>query len=215
MYYVNHGVVARRYDGRIRWRAEDLWGTTGIADICAGGDALFVEDIGPTWGVEIAHPEVWEGRDGVIGSCTVIAVNSHNGATQWKASEAEVGHPLWTDGTEFLDVRLDVSARAIRRVERFGASLPMWLELRRVSDHYRLWRKRLHGYPPGLTSVRRFGSRRVKFDFNNRDDYGMHAFTFVPHAEETAVVVPLGHSPIESGGLRPRVSALITARLKP
>src|ERR1051326_6808061 len=159
VYYANgeSDIVARRYGGEELWKCG--FRNLRIAHVCAGGEAVFVEESGPTWGVMVEYVEHWEGEEGIVDSLSVSALNSRDGALLWDSTEARVGLPVWTNGKVFLDIRLDVFNPDAGKNDR----LPVWLEVRRVKDHKRIWHRLLPGYPSVLSQVSQVDRNHIAF----------------------------------------------------
>jgi hypothetical protein len=142
-------LVARGYRGRVLWEGpqqEIPWD-----DVHAGGDILLIQPPTPAAGIAINDVRNW---NDILGDGSLVAFDLATRRDLWESNTRDMGYPIWTNGSVFLAVRLDLSPPAIQRLLRRRARLPVWLEQRRVKDRKLLWRRRLRGYPPGLTQAR-------------------------------------------------------------
>lgn len=196
VYYANAAseIVARRYTGEAIWRRGMC--NMETVDVCAGGGAVFVEESGPTWGVMMADIENWMGDEGIVGSQAVSALDSKDGSVLWESNAARVGTPVWTNGKMFVDIRLDVfDADAVKHNR-----LPVWIEVRSVKDHRRLWHRLLSGYPPVLGEVTQPDSDHVAFHFASAKRTDDSNLTFLKWIRDLSIVVPLSSPNLQAAG---------------
>lgn len=156
-------IVARTLTGKTLWR-------TNARDYCllrAGAGKVLAVSKGPTWGVAIDDVSSWEGEEGVMGCCNVVAFDAKSGRELWRDDTLGMGAPLWTDGKVAMTLRIDGSRRAVRRVQKHGGSLPIWLECWTLTAKHRqrLWQQRLRGLPPALSRMRAVDARHVEMTF--------------------------------------------------
>jgi hypothetical protein len=164
-------LVARTYDGKVRWQAEGVNSEFGLSDMILGEDSVLL--LGrdalppPLRGKErysaLSHL-LWEAE--FQQALLVDAFEIHDGRKFWKTDHYTVGAPFWTNGKVFLSVRYDLSKAAIRRALRSNqGNPPILVEERLVPSQKRVWwirlPKRVLSTPPDF-SVSPHGPHRVR-----------------------------------------------------
>jgi hypothetical protein len=76
------------------------------------------------------------------------------GRTRWVSNELDIGRPIWTDGSVFATIRMDLSKSSVAHIAKQGGYLPIYLEKRLVKNHRLVWRRRLQGYPGKLLDAK-------------------------------------------------------------
>ena len=136
-------------------------------------------------------------EEGVLGEVYITAYSAHNGKLLWTSNEFKIGMPIWTDGQKLLAVHLDVRHGAIVALKKHRSPIPVWLELWRIGDRKRLWRERIKGIPPPITSYRQVDSRHVLIQFRRNGAVSWNGL--FPLMGSTDIIAPIHPSRIKYG----------------
>jgi hypothetical protein len=192
-------LLARDFDGKPRWKTT-LDFMTPIVDIQGGGDIALFSEFPGVAGVQVDDVRQW---DGIWGDAPVLAFDVRRRRVLWRSDYRRVGDTVWTNGTVFVSVRLDLTRSVLRRAADGRGKIPVCLEQRRVRDRRLLWRRRLPGYPPGLTQALRGrgGTVRLVFDDRERVPYGYRSFPrFLDYLRRFEALVPLRGGALSAAG---------------
>lgn len=196
--YYSMGVVGREADGRLFGGSGPIAVETGPDVLCASTTTAIVTSGPAPDEIWLKFPQAWRGHP------VATAVDARTGRCLWTDTCRLIGAPMWTAGPIFVDVRL-MRTYWWNPPPDVRHSPYAWLEVRRLQDRKRIWKKPLTGYPHGITRVEPAGKHAARFYFDDARDGRPYLGKSlgVRHMKPFSVVIPIDPNLIPRGGVTP------------